>query len=199
MLHEYGFRFPKNDQLRISAIGSLIVIFGYFVVSRIWTDAFWLNPNWKTLVIKFFLEAGLAEEVVFRGFLFRKLRTSKSFLQAATLSGIIFGATHLMNLFNGLTVDVLAGTAISIAIGFLMTFPFAVLFEIGGGSLIGGVIFHFAIDSVNLYKGLDGAPMLASLAVASIVGAVVFALGFKNTVSRADLTCLVNQLTKHSK
>jgi membrane protease YdiL (CAAX protease family) len=179
LLREYGFRPPNSIQLRISAVGLIIVALGYFIVSRVWLGSFELNPHWKTTAVKFFLEAGFAEEIVFRGYLFRKMRMSQSFLRAATLSGVVFGATHLINLVNGLSVDVLVGTAISVTIGFLMTFPFAVLFEIGGGSLLGGVILHFAIDSVNFFKDLEGIPMLACLAVASAAGTIVFVLGFR--------------------
>jgi membrane protease YdiL (CAAX protease family) len=178
-LQQYGFRRPRPVQVRIAGIGIAIVILGYFAVSRIWAGAFQLSPHWQTAVIKFFLEAGFAEEVVFRGFLFRKLRASRSFLRAATLSGIVFGATHLINLVNGLTPDVVIGTAISVTFGFLMTYPFAALFEIGGGSLLGGVIFHLAIDSVNFFGDLDAGAMLGCLAVAFVSGAAVFISGYK--------------------
>jgi membrane protease YdiL (CAAX protease family) len=53
-------------------------------------------PGWITLVPGLFAQAGIAEETLFRGYLFRHVRSGRSFWRAAGLSTLPFVSVHLL-------------------------------------------------------------------------------------------------------
>ena len=59
-----------------------------------------LRPGWLLLVPGLFAQAGIAEEVLFRGFLFGHLRETRSFWRAALLSLPPFLAVHVLLFFR---------------------------------------------------------------------------------------------------
>jgi membrane protease YdiL (CAAX protease family) len=98
------------------------------------------NAIW--LAVGIFAQGGVAEEVLFRGFLYRHLRSSRTFWRAACLSALPFAATHLP-LFWSLDPAV-ASLALGMAIA--SSFPLAWLFDRAGASIWPGAILHFAIQ-----------------------------------------------------
>ena len=99
------------------------------------------------LALGIFAQGGVAEEVLFRGFLFRRLREGRSFWRAAYLAAVPFVAVHLL-LF--LTLD-FAVAAAAILVSLSLSFPLAWLFERSGGSIWPPAIVH---------AFLQGAPKL---------------------------------------
>ena len=92
-------------------------------------DDFYPNAPWLALGI--LAQAGLAEEVVFRGFLYGHIRRHHPFWRAAFLSMLPFTLVHL-TMFA--TMDwplAFAALVLSIAI----SFPFAHLYELGGRTI----------------------------------------------------------------
>lgn len=177
-LSKLGFKKPKAPQLRVAAWGILPILLGYVVISRIWPGAMEPRTRWAEVALKLAVGQGIVEELIFRGFLFRKLRETRTFHRAALMSGVIFGLTHLVNFVNGISVQTLMNVGISVGFGFVFTFPLAAIFEAGGGSLLGGGIFHFAVDTANLFDsiGKPGATMTLYLASIFTAGAVVYFL-----------------------
>jgi membrane protease YdiL (CAAX protease family) len=115
-----------------------------------------LRPDWIALVPGLFAQGGIAEEVVFRGFLFRHLRQGRGFWSAASLSALPFVAVHL-TLFA--TLDfVVALTTLLVALS--LTFPFAWLFEQAGNSIWPAAILHFAIQGSIKLLNVDAATLL---------------------------------------
>lgn len=55
-----------------------------------------MTAGWRRLVPGLFAQAGLAEEVLFRGYLFRHLRGGRSFVRAAWAAAGPFAAVHLV-------------------------------------------------------------------------------------------------------
>ena len=53
-------------------------------------------PGWPGLLPGLFAQAGIAEETLFRGYLFGRLRHGRSFRQAMGLSMLPFVAVHLL-------------------------------------------------------------------------------------------------------
>lgn len=98
----FGLKSPRAPQLKITFIGIAILAIGYTLSFYLWGEAPELRTTWPSSALKFMLEAGLAEELLFRGFLFRRLRERYSFARSACLSGLVFGSIHLINLTNGL-------------------------------------------------------------------------------------------------
>ncbi len=59
-----------------------------------------LVPGWAALVPGLFAQAGVAEETLFRGYLFGHLRRGRSFWRAASVSMLPFVAVHLFLFFT---------------------------------------------------------------------------------------------------
>jgi membrane protease YdiL (CAAX protease family) len=117
------------------------------------------NATW--LAVGIFAQGGVAEEVLFRGFLYRHLRSSRTFWSAACLSALPFAAAHLP-LFWSLdpAVATLAlGTAIASSL------PLAWLFDRAGASIWPGAILHFTIQGgIKIIS--DDDPAFQTLAIA---------------------------------
>lgn len=129
-------------------------------------DAFLLLPG-------LFAQAGVAEETLFRGYLFRRLRLGRSFWRAATLAMVPFVAVHGL-LFVTLPWQI---AALSLIVAAVLSFPFAYLFELGGGTIWPPALLHFVIQAtvkVLVVSGDAAASfpivwMAASVAAALIV------------------------------
>jgi membrane protease YdiL (CAAX protease family) len=61
---------------------------------------FILPDNWLWLAIGVFAIHGVAEETLYRGFLFRHLRENNSFIKAAGTSVLFFTAAHIPIIVN---------------------------------------------------------------------------------------------------
>lgn len=90
-------------------------------------------PAWATLFIVV-VWGPLAEELVFRGMVFRTLRKGFSFLPAAVISGLAFGIYH-MNWVQGVYASIF---------GFLLAFVYEKT-----NSLLGAYLFHFLFNLIN--------------------------------------------------
>ena len=99
-------------------------------------------PGWMWLLPGLFAQAGIAEEVLFRGYLFRRLRRGRSFWKAALLSAVPFVAVHL---FMFATLPWLIAFA-AVLLATAISFPLAHLFELGGHSIWGPALLHFTVQ-----------------------------------------------------
>jgi membrane protease YdiL (CAAX protease family) len=98
-----------------------------------------LYPGWLTLLPGLFFQAGIAEETLFRGYLFGHMRQRHTFWKAAAFAAIPFVLVHLI-LFYSLPWS-LAGASILLAIA--MSFPLSKLYEMGGDTMWAPAIVHF--------------------------------------------------------
>jgi membrane protease YdiL (CAAX protease family) len=101
-----------------------------------------LRSDWLWLVPGLFAQAGIAEEALFRGFLFGHLRESRSFWRAATLSMIPFLVAHLY-LFFTMPASV---AAFAVALSVVLSFPLAQLFELGGRTIWAPAVVHAVVQ-----------------------------------------------------
>jgi membrane protease YdiL (CAAX protease family) len=102
-----------------------------------------LREHWPWLALGMFVQGGIAEELVFRGYLFRHMRERWSFWKAAWIAAIPFVAVHLL-----LFVSMPAGiAAASIALSLATSFPLAWLFERSGNSIWPPAILHAVIQA----------------------------------------------------
>ena len=120
-----------------------------------------LRANAAWLALGMFAQGGVAEEVLFRGFMYRHLRRTRTFWRAATLSTVPFAAAHLPLLWSlDLTVALLA-----LAMAIAWSFPLAWLFDRARGSIWPGAIMHAVMQSaIKLLVDDDAA--FQSLAIA---------------------------------
>lgn len=99
--------------------------------------------GWPWLLVGMFAQGGIAEEIVFRGFLFRHFREGRTFWRAALLSAVPFTAVHLL-LFVSLDFPVaLASVLVAVSV----SFPLAWLFERAGNSVLPPALLHTVIQA----------------------------------------------------
>jgi membrane protease YdiL (CAAX protease family) len=102
-----------------------------------------LYPRWPLLLPGLFCQGGIAEEVLFRGYLFGTLRNRYPFRRAAMLSTGPFLVAHLLLFVTMEWPIALAATALSLVV----SFPLAHLFELGGRTVWAPALLHFSIQS----------------------------------------------------
>lgn len=137
-----GFGRPaRSGMLTAVAISAamLLVIPAYLVA----TSSSWSTwPRWVSLLPGLFAQAGIAEEALFRGYLFRRVREGRAFWRAAVLAAIPFVVVHLL-MFVSLPWPVALA---SLALAAVISFPLARLFELGGGTIWAPALVHFVIQ-----------------------------------------------------
>jgi len=116
-------------------IGVLLFLRSTGTSAAVASDALLLAPG-------LFAQAGVAEEILFRGYLFGRLRRGRSFWRAAWLSMIPFVAVHLFLFFTMPWPLALA----ALLLYAVLSFPLAHLFELGGGTIWAPALLHFVIQ-----------------------------------------------------
>jgi membrane protease YdiL (CAAX protease family) len=133
-----------------------------------------LYPGWLVLLPGLFAQGGIAEEILFRGYLFGNVRQHHSFWRAAALSSGPFVAAHLL-LFATMSWPVaLAATLLA----FVVSFPLSHLFEMGGRTIWAPALVHFVIQGAVKVVEMSGAPAsypMTWLAACAVVPWLAFA------------------------
>jgi membrane protease YdiL (CAAX protease family) len=101
-----------------------------------------MYPGWSLLLPGLFAQGGIAEETLFRGFLFRRVREGRSFWRAVAIAAVPFVAVHLI-LFATLPFPVAVA---SILLAAIISAPLAHLFELGGRTVWAPAIVHFVVQ-----------------------------------------------------
>jgi membrane protease YdiL (CAAX protease family) len=128
-----------------AVIGGLLVAFLPLLLRLTGVTAT-LPPHWPLLALAIFAMNGVAEEAVYRGYLFRYLRQGRGFWHAVLLGMALHALAHLPILAT-------AGVAVWLGASFtaLATFgPLAYLYERGRNTIWAPALVHFAIDTVKL-------------------------------------------------
>jgi membrane protease YdiL (CAAX protease family) len=105
-----------------------------------------LRPDWPVLLIGIFAFHGLAEELVWRGYAYRRLRAGRSFRAAVLWTMPLVAVAHVPIL---ITAGPLVGAA-SLLVAAVTSVPFAYLFDTGRGTIWAPAVLHTAIDSFKL-------------------------------------------------
>jgi membrane protease YdiL (CAAX protease family) len=107
--------------------------------------------------------APVVEEFVFRGFIYGSLRTSFSFLPAALIDGVLFGAVHATSGVNAIPPLIILG------------FTFCMVYE-ATGSIVPTICLH-ALNNMIAFGGDKDGSWAAAVPVAAavIAGSIVYA------------------------
>lgn len=140
----------------LAVAGLLLAVVPVFVIAT--ESPFNFFPGWWALLPGLFAQGGLAEEVLFRGYLFGTLRRRHSFWRAAALSSGPFLLAHLL-MFAFMPWPVALA---SCALALVVSFPLAHLFELGGRTVWAPAILHFVIQSALKVVVVSG-PQAGSL------------------------------------
>ena len=144
-----------------------------FVSARDMTFSFY--PGWISLLPGLFAQAGIAEEVLFRGYLFGHIRRGRTFRRAATLSMVPFVGVHLVLFFIMPWPIALASVLLAVVI----SFPLSRLFELGGNTIWAPAVLHFVVQAtVKVVVFSRGAESFAFLwmAASATIPLLVFAV-----------------------
>lgn len=141
-LADLGLRRAGVDGLGWS-IALCLVMLGFYPAFALATRAeLRLRPDWLLLLPGLLAQGGIAEELVFRGFLFRHIRADRSFWRAALLAAVPFVAVHLLLFLSMDFVIALAALLVAVSI----SFPLAWLFERSGNSIWPCALIHCVVQ-----------------------------------------------------
>lgn len=99
---------------------------------------------------------GFAEELIFRGFLFKAMLKDGHVKAAIIVASVTFGIGHIINLFIGQDlVETLNQVVFAVAVGFLFTMAFY-----KGGSLWPCILAHSIIDAASVFAPEEGSAAL---------------------------------------
>jgi membrane protease YdiL (CAAX protease family) len=152
-----GFKGINLPQILAAVVILLPILMGKFVMIQDYAKEGGLpelSPDWKGHLASILFGAGLFEETLYRGFLFRFLRQGRSFLSAAILSAGLWAIshwTHAVPFFSATFDDPgqLGELALKImADGILGVY----LFEKGGYNIWGWMLVHVCYDCCYLVE-----------------------------------------------
>jgi membrane protease YdiL (CAAX protease family) len=147
-LREVGFGIPDWQAMGISVALSVFMLSFFPFYSSLMNVRLPLQNNWPWTLLGIIAGVGIAEETLFRGYVFNFLRRGRTFWKAATLSMILFGAMHLI-LLLWLPLPI-AIAAIILAI--IAAYPSAYLFETGNQTIWPPAILHTTALATNLFE-----------------------------------------------
>ena len=99
---------------------------------------------------------GFAEELIFRGFLFKAMLKDGNVKAAVIVSSVTFGMGHIMNLFTGHDlIPTLTQVIFAVAMGFVFTLVFY-----KRGSLLPGILAHSFIDVTSVFAADEGSQLV---------------------------------------
>ena len=176
LLGYYGINKVKCKASKLLYYVPLVII----ATVNIWFGAsFKMGLQATVVYFVAMIVTGIAEEMLFRGFLFKAM--SKSNIKSAIIvTSITFGIGHIVNLFNGNSADyveTICQIFYAVAIGFLLA---AVLYV--GKSLIPCIMTHAMLNALSSFSNeevIDAVQIPVSV-VLCVVSAVSAVLIFKN-------------------
>lgn len=176
------FRYYGINKVRCNA-GKLLYYVPLAVIAtvNIWFGVrFRMGPSATIVYFAAMIITGFAEEMLFRGLLYKAM--SKSSIKSAVIvTSITFGIGHIVNLFNGNNADcaeTVCQIFYAVAIGFLLA---AVLYA--GESLVPCIITHSLLNALSSFSNEAvinkiQIPVSAALCVISAASAILI---FKNS------------------
>jgi membrane protease YdiL (CAAX protease family) len=157
-----------------------------FVSHNLWFGVSFDRPaGYAVCYVGTMLCVGFLEEVIFRGFLFRAL-ARENVKMAVVISSVTFGLGHLLNLFNGSGMEIVANLCQvvgAVACGFL----FVLIFD-RGGSLIPCIAAHSINNAIGVFakeEVLTG-PQQLMLSAAVLFITVTYAIYLHRKLPKAQ-------------
>jgi membrane protease YdiL (CAAX protease family) len=163
-LRALGFGRPTGRSLLVALAVSVPVVVVPALIVGVRPE---LRPGWPWLLLGIFAFHGLAEEVVWRGYAYRRLREGRSFGRAVALTMPLVAAAH---------VPVVLGSGVAVGVAAMVvaastSVPFAHLWEMGRRTIWAPALLHTAIDHFKLLV-LPASTVAFSLALAAVSATV---------------------------
>jgi membrane protease YdiL (CAAX protease family) len=145
-LRRLGLGRPGGRALLVAFAVSGLVLLVFPATAIVSGSAVTLRPDWPWLLIGIFAFHGLAEELVWRGYAFRRLREGRSFWAATCWTMPLIAVTHL-------PIAATMGPAVGLgamAVAAVTSMPLAYLYETGRHTIWAPAVVHTAIDTFKL-------------------------------------------------
>ncbi len=126
---------------------------------------------------------GFAEEMIFRGFLFKAMLKDGSAVAAVIVSSLTFGLGHIVNLFTGHELaETLMQVVFAVSFGFAVTLAFY-----KSGSLLPCILAHSLTDVFAVFSAEDVSPAFNLTAhIAAFVLMALYSIYLAKRVPPAD-------------
>lgn len=148
---DVGLGRPAMRGLLAAAGACMLLLLVFPALAALGGASVVVDSRWAALLPGLFAQGGVAEEALFRGYLFRRVRAGRTFWHAVALATVPFVAVHLF-LFATMPWPIaLAAVALSAIVGA----PLAHLFELGGGTVWAPALLHFTIQGAIKLVSLD--------------------------------------------
>jgi membrane protease YdiL (CAAX protease family) len=171
-----GYKNPSEPSMRAALLIAMTMLLFIPALSLASGTRFGLEDNWPWIAFGIFAQAGLAQELVFRGYLFHHLRRQYPFQRVALIAAIPFVLRRILMFGTADTASVVAGIVIAAA----TAFPLALLYERGNqsiwpGALVSGIT-QAALQIVIIPSHLHLVALVGWTIVASLVPWLAYAL-----------------------
>ncbi len=141
-----GLGRPNGRALVVAAAVSGVVLLVFPVTTAITGAEIRLVADWPWILLGIFAFHGLAEEIVWRGFAFRRLSKGRPFRTAVLWTMPLVAAAHIPVVVNN-GVIVAIGSMIVAAV---TSIPFSYLYVTGRCTIWAPALIHTAIDTFKL-------------------------------------------------
>jgi membrane protease YdiL (CAAX protease family) len=142
-----GFGIPNWRAVGIALAISVLMLAFFPIYSSLTGIILPLQSNWLWILLGIVTGTGIAEETLFRGYVFNFFRQIHGFWKAATLSMVLFGTMHLLLLFWLPNPIAIAAILLSV----LAAYPMAYLFENGNRTIWPSAILHSTALATSLF------------------------------------------------
>ena len=187
-VRDVGLTRPKSLSILIAIVISVLMLVAIFVFASVTDSTFSFYKDWDLLIPGLFFQAGIAEETLFRGYLFGYIRLKYSFWKAAGIAAVPFILVHLI-MFYSLPFAIAFA---SILLSVVLSFPLARLFELGGNTVWAPSILHFVVQGIVKVLVASGESAqtfpLFWIAICAIIPLIVFYCLRKKTFLGVDKT-----------
>lgn len=131
----------------LALVISALVLLVFPLTSVITGAQLELVVDWPLILLGLFAFHGLSEELVWRGYAFRRLRVGRSFPRAVLWTMALLAVTHIPIIIQGGPIVGIGAMIVAAA----TSIPFAYLYETGRNSIWAAAIVHTAIDSFKIF------------------------------------------------
>ena len=154
-----GLGRPRWRGIVLSLVVSALVLLVFPITTLATGASLTLVADWPLILIGLFAFHGLSEELVWRGYAFRRLRVGRTFPRAVLWTMGLLAVTHIPIIIQaGPIVGILA-----MIVAASTSIPFAYLYETGRATIWAAAIMHTAIDSFKIFVVPPSAFMTFSL------------------------------------
>lgn len=171
-----GLGRPRGRGIAAAAAVAAAILLVFPVFGVMTGTTFRIRPDALLLLPGLFAQAGIAEETLFRGYLFGHLRRGRTFGRAAALSMLPFVAVHLW-LFVTMAWPIALA---AVVVATVLSFPLAYAYELGGNTIWPPAILHAVIQGAIKIVDVSGdaSPMFpfAWMAASTLLPMLLFAV-----------------------